>query len=659
MQSLDDSMVGKETGDDMDDTPSFRGKPTWENPKVIREKSSSIVNMHMNSMSNEAKRERDQPVVYGMVESDIPFAKAINLLKILPCHQTPISKLEVLMKVFDAIDEYVQHMDVVPDNYELGTDSILALYIYTVIKSRIPNLYSEYQFMKHFIDDRLRYTTSAEYRLATLEATIMYIETLDWKVREEDGRLIPVFILCERLKDECEVQFERYQENDKLNVQLNMISADHYDSSNDSLSGQKIAVQDLPMDGIPMASSSSHAKGSVSSSSGVTIDSDGSPMSFNQSFLSYAASFKEYEPIMDMHDVGLKQTTMQLRSGRLEFNVPTLAEVDPISRSEQSRLSVDERIITGQVYAYAESLSPITWLSDLFIRLGNRRVNHYQPFRLSKSHRRDLVFTLDMILPILECIGLSLARRTKDGEYSTDFEFLRRQKEAIEKRIMKEHEEALLKREAEEEEELDAELQKQKEIDDDFFLQRWSVQRSDSMQGLNENHESEVTLTEVVLDGTRIPVLADEMGSPATLEANDGSKTPVIESVTLEQMVEDGEEKVDAQDDDKEGDDDDGGEQDDNDSLDGESETGESLFSSSGTGSQGGVVSLLTNELSDMEDDGKPLMQFESHDTMMDWSEQDHGEAIYVIFKQSFPQYVYLRFVNVLYELSEGRSTWE
>ncbi|KAL0478776.1 MORN repeat-containing protein [Acrasis kona] len=80
----------------------------------------------------------------------------------------------------------------------VGADELLPIYFYVFIKSNLPNLYSEYQFMLDFIDDAVK-SSEWGYRFSNFENALQYVHMLDCNIRDESGVLVPILVLEDRM----------------------------------------------------------------------------------------------------------------------------------------------------------------------------------------------------------------------------------------------------------------------------------------------------------------------------------------------------------------------------------------------------------------------------------------------------------------------------
>lgn len=122
----------------------------------------------LRAMQNRSMKEFGIPQVFQHDQS-----RAVQILRTLPKHTTPIMKLKTLNKVTKAI------LESSPVNVEkqeaLTSDELLPLLAFVIVKSDLPTLHSESEFMANL---QIREVENLEYgySLVTFQAALQYLQ---------------------------------------------------------------------------------------------------------------------------------------------------------------------------------------------------------------------------------------------------------------------------------------------------------------------------------------------------------------------------------------------------------------------------------------------------------------------------------------------------
>eukprot|EP01116_Phalansterium_solitarium_P001660 TRINITY_DN1147_c0_g2_i1.p1 TRINITY_DN1147_c0_g2~~TRINITY_DN1147_c0_g2_i1.p1 ORF type:complete len:905 (+),score=235.49 TRINITY_DN1147_c0_g2_i1:109-2823(+) len=163
-----------------------------------------------------------------------PYLPAILKLRQLPEYRTISKKLRCLIDaakiIIRCVDEFYrphrrmdqtdrsdipgQTGDEEGSGIALGAEDKFPILLYCLIKADIPHLYTELSFIKEFADpSTLR--EEAQYRLCELEQAIVYIESLDWNVVDEEGVLVSISVLEQRVLESIRVGKQIFYEHNK------------------------------------------------------------------------------------------------------------------------------------------------------------------------------------------------------------------------------------------------------------------------------------------------------------------------------------------------------------------------------------------------------------------------------------------------------------
>eukprot|EP01125_Pyxidicula_operculata_P008220 TRINITY_DN2774_c0_g1_i2.p1 TRINITY_DN2774_c0_g1~~TRINITY_DN2774_c0_g1_i2.p1 ORF type:complete len:452 (-),score=115.60 TRINITY_DN2774_c0_g1_i2:12-1367(-) len=127
-----------------------------------------------------------------------PYFPVINNLRQLPLLKTPSGKLRLLLKASKAILACVDsYYNVKTKSMFMGAEDKFPVLIYAVIKANIP-LYAEYHYLEDFINAGVADPESS-YRIEELLSVLKYVSSLDLKIRDESGVLIPLNLIEQRL----------------------------------------------------------------------------------------------------------------------------------------------------------------------------------------------------------------------------------------------------------------------------------------------------------------------------------------------------------------------------------------------------------------------------------------------------------------------------
>ena len=114
----------------------------------------------------------------------IPFYSAINLLKNLRNYKTPFEKIIILAALSDQITESVSNFWSSMKNYIKSTylsieaDEIMAIFVFIVIKSQMPEMFIETKIITNFTTAGTRAFTLS-YNLTLMEASLETISKME------------------------------------------------------------------------------------------------------------------------------------------------------------------------------------------------------------------------------------------------------------------------------------------------------------------------------------------------------------------------------------------------------------------------------------------------------------------------------------------------
>jgi len=136
-----------------------------------------------------------------------PYCDCIALLRSISNCTTPHEKFAMLLRVSNEINtaidfnEQAKMANSSNKKYESdrGADSLLPVFLYVFIKSNVPHLYSEFQFMNDFNDERIQ-SGEEGYRFVNFELALTFVEMMDANIRDERGVLVTFSLLEERIK---------------------------------------------------------------------------------------------------------------------------------------------------------------------------------------------------------------------------------------------------------------------------------------------------------------------------------------------------------------------------------------------------------------------------------------------------------------------------
>lgn len=123
----------------------------------------------------------------------LDYSNAIQVFKTLSDKENPNDKFDILVQVSDEIMKMITVENIG------GADDLFPVFLYIFIIARIPNVYSEFQFLTDFLDEVVS-KTQKYYRFNNLEMAIQYIKLLDYNIRDENNVLVPILFFEERLE---------------------------------------------------------------------------------------------------------------------------------------------------------------------------------------------------------------------------------------------------------------------------------------------------------------------------------------------------------------------------------------------------------------------------------------------------------------------------
>jgi len=118
--------------------------------------------------------------VENPVSEELPFSKAINLLKTIVNYKVPFEKMMLIstisLEITECVNEFWKEYEYViePNNLNIDADELMSIFIYIMIKSELYDLFVHLRLIRDFTTSSSK-STMVGYYYVTLEASIMYI----------------------------------------------------------------------------------------------------------------------------------------------------------------------------------------------------------------------------------------------------------------------------------------------------------------------------------------------------------------------------------------------------------------------------------------------------------------------------------------------------